>query len=206
MEQRRRAVTAADGLTRLVTGYFNIPWLGMPGNEVEAAVEAIVQIGESARLPRVAVDEWGFASESTAKGAVFAQLAEGDYRFGPGRKELRGDEEEGSSRSPRAVLEQYLPYWKAHRQYVDRWDAFARQAGHALVLHPALADSVDRDSLLRQASELGIHESQANLSLLNLAEATAALSALQREIDGAGAGRTPCCYGRVVCGGANRTR
>ena len=50
------------------------------------------------------------------------------------------------------------------------------------MLHPALADSVDRDSLLRQASELGIHESQANLSLLNLAEATAALSALQREL------------------------
>ena len=122
-------MTAADGLTRLVTGYFNRPSSGMPGNEVEAAVEAIVQIGESARLPRVAVDEWGFASESTAKGAVFAQLAEGDYRFGPGRKELRGDEEEGSSRSPRAVLEQYLPYWKAHRQYVDRWmRSLVRQA------------------------------------------------------------------------------
>ncbi|HEY3548654.1 MAG TPA: hypothetical protein VGK17_21475 [Propionicimonas sp.] len=159
IEQRRRAVHASEGLTSLVRSYFRRPAAALDGDSVDDLTEALTAIGDSARLPRIAVDEWGFVSESTAKG--------------------------GEQPSPTAwsgvALEQLRPYWKAHRDYLSGWDAFARQASHALVLWPALARSTDRATVQEQARSLGIEEHLAKLSMLNLGNAAAALPALCRE-------------------------
>jgi hypothetical protein len=159
IDQRQRAVEAAERLTGLITGYFRRPAAGVDGAEVDEVVQAVVGIGDSARLPRVAVDEWGFVSESTAKGGERQQPTTGSG----------------------IALEQLQPYWKAHRDYLTGWDALSHQAAHALILWPALGRSTDTARVLEQAQDAGVDEHLARLSLLNLANAAAALPRLCRE-------------------------
>ncbi len=159
MAQRQRAVEAGERVTSLIAAYFRRPAGGMDGPAVDEVVAALAAIGDPGRLPRVAVDEWGFVSESTAKGGERPQSTAGSG----------------------IALEQFAPYRKAHHDYLTGWDAFSRQASHALILWPVLARSSDAAGVREQARTAGVDEDLARLSLVNLANAAAALPRLGRE-------------------------
>lgn len=156
-EQRRRAVSALERLTNLVRRHFRGRSLAIGANEINAAVESLRLIGDASRLPVQAVDEWGFVSESTARGSGSEEPAPGGI-----------------------ALDAYLPLWRAYRDYMSSLGTLADQATHALVLRPTLGRSEQPDATRMKAREIGIEEGRANLSLTNLQEAARALPVLQR--------------------------
>ena len=162
LSQREAALQALRTATNLVTRYFRQQGRGPVGVEIDVVTAALAAIGECLPLPRSAVDEWGFVSESNAR---------------------RGGDASPESTLGGLSVSPYLPFWRAYRDFLSSLDSFAHQAKQALILQTAVgrrAPGVEVESITQQAQELGIDEHGARLSLHNLVAARERLLRLQR--------------------------
>ena len=154
--QRQAAVTAMQSVTNLVTEHFRQRPRNR-GDEVGRVVGMLRAVGDSVPLPKAAVDEWGFVSE-TRKATGRA-----DGRESPG----------GVAITP------YMPFWRAYRDWITSLDNFARYSLDALVLYLALGQpGADEAAIRATASTQGINEAGANATMASLLQTRSALRAL----------------------------
>lgn len=116
-------------------------------------------LGGEFLLPKSAVDEWGFVSESQA---------------------LQSDEGKRKRFSAISTLD---PFNKAFNEYIRALDNFFSQALQALVLVPNLKNAASeraRQAILDKGKEMGISENSIRLSVLNGMDGCIAIRNLQQ--------------------------
>ena len=115
-------------------------------------------------LPQTAVDQWGFASESSS----VVNPSEGQHRY-----------------IPRAIaLRRYKSYLEAQNRYFSSCRNFVLQAVDVTATNFNLSKqppTADRQSIVQALAEKGIKTDRGHLSTYNLWEATAVLEEYQQE-------------------------
>lgn len=153
--QRQAAVAAMQAATSLLTEHFRQRPRNR-GDEVGRVVGMLRAVGDPVPLPKAAVDEWGFVSET---------------RKAPGRAD--GDIAGGVAITP------YLPFWRAYRDWTSSLATFARNSPDALVLYLALGQpGADEPAIRAAASAQGINEAGAGSTMESLSRTRQALRAL----------------------------
>jgi hypothetical protein len=114
------------------------------------------------RLPRAAVDEWGFVDESTS---------EANSRSVADRLTVRSGLAAG----------RYKTFLKSFNEHTRTLRNFFSQAIDGMTLSPFLRRSVDRTKLLETAASLGLKQESAKLATLNLAQTLKNLDKFQLE-------------------------
>ena len=120
--------------------------------------ECRLEANKDLLLPRVAVDEWGFITESSAGNTV----------------DFRSERYSG--------LHRFAPVRKAVGEYTRAVGNFMSQALDCLILVPHLrvAESQSaKDRLVATAAKLGVNENSIRLSVVNGVDACAAIEQLQ---------------------------
>lgn len=110
-------------------------------------------------IPRVAVDEWGFITESSTAATADPQL----------------DRYSG--------LNRVRPISQAVAEYTTKVESFLSQAVDCLLLVPLLRDTESqaaRELLMANASKIGINETSIRMSIINAIDACVAVEQLQR--------------------------
>jgi hypothetical protein len=113
------------------------------------------------RLPRAAVDEWGFVDESTSD----AKARGAAYRL--------------TVRSGLAAR-RYKPFLKSFNEYTRTLSNFFTQAVDVMTLNPFLGRAADRKKVLEAAASLGVKPNSARFATLNLADSVKNLIGFQR--------------------------
>lgn len=113
------------------------------------------------RLPRAAVDEWGFVDESTS-----------DVK-------ARGVADRLAMRSGLAV-QRYKPFLKTFNEYTRTLSNFFTQAVDGMTLNPYLGRGAERRKVLEAAASLGVKSGSSKLATLNLADSLKNLIGFQR--------------------------
>ena len=113
-------------------------------------------------LPKVAVDEWGFASDSSSEMSTSTM-----------RKTFR------------TAIDRFRPVKEALNEYIRTVGNFMRQALESMILVPHLRHAMNqsqRDAVAKKAAELGLSESSVRLSIVNGIDAFKAVIAMQDAI------------------------
>lgn len=114
------------------------------------------------RLPRTAVDEWGFVDESTSVANTHDIVARLMGRSG-------------------LAVQRYKPFLKSMNEYTRTLSNFFTQAVDGMALNPYLGRAADRRKLLEAAATLGVKPNSAKYAALNLADSIKNLIRFQRE-------------------------
>jgi len=163
---REKIVIGLHALIKALTAYFK-------GNKPEIIRRKLPRdlwsqsdkaVRPHLKIPRIAVDEWGFVSESS------------------------GDLSKRATRIPKneqpisLLLQGYRPLLKANDEYFSSLGNYFLQSADTLDVNSYLGRAYskeDRDRIKRIAQKIGYKEGTARLSLINLCEAWKALSTQQ---------------------------
>jgi hypothetical protein len=150
LEQRQVAADAITLATRLVERHFRGGGPADRGHEISAIVDRFSAIGETTLLPRAAVDEWGFTSETSAQDPSGQVVPPGG-----------------------ALVTAYRDFWRSHREFWSTVDNLGRQMRDAMLLQTALGrrGNATPEAIRGRADELGVNEAFVRLSLRNLVDA-----------------------------------
>ncbi len=160
-EMRESVLAAIDDLRQAIPSLTKPPPAGgaVPLQNLARWDECRKELNGQFLLPKVAVDEWGFVTESSSGNATDSRSERfsGSQRFGPVRK--------------------------AVSEYTRTFGNFMSQALDCMVLVPHLRNAASqsaKNSLLAKASKLGINEHSIHLSVVNGVDACVAVDQLQR--------------------------
>lgn len=135
------------------------------GVEVNADLweECKSMLNNPPRLPRTAVDEWGFTDETTDE-KVLEKVA---ANVAPaGRTGL--------------AIQKYKPYLKVLGDYRSPLATFFTQAIDVMVLNASLGRAANKGQVLQMAKAVGVNTRVARLSVFNFADAFKALTQFQK--------------------------
>ena len=113
-------------------------------------------------LPKVAVDEWGFASDSSSE--MSSTTMQKTFRTAIGR---------------------FTPVKESLKKYTITVGNFMKQALESMILVPHLRQAINksqRDAVTKKAAELGLSESSVRLSIVNGIDAFKSVVAMQDAI------------------------
>jgi len=150
---------------------------GIPLQNVEGWDECKRVVNGDTFLPKSAVDEWGFLTESRDK------KLEDEFRIPESTEESRTKNVKDELRTKKlSAISTLDPFNKAINEYTRAVGTFMDQALHALVLVPLLNTKIDADrkAKIAKAKELGITETTIRLSIVNGIDACTAVRQLHR--------------------------
>jgi hypothetical protein len=172
-EKRQAALTAFGLITSALRKYHRSSADHVIGNSLDAdAIEQRRKVVERGLLlPRSAVDEWGFVTESSS--------TQPDGRQGNEPNTHRGNQA--------AALRRYRPLVNAQRQWSTSIGNALQQIVFCLAVEPLLARRArspdERERIKQQAKEMGIGTDLGPLASLNLRDGLWGLPRLQKHGD-----------------------
>ncbi len=158
-ELRKSVIQAMQDLQRSVTKIqrSSSPPLVKPLDDPTGWDACRKKLREELLLPRNAVDEWGFVSESSKK----------------------------TEKKIRSALERFDPVEKSLKEYTRTVSNFMQQAIESMILVPTLRyaqGQAGRAAVTEKVKEYGLHSNSIQLSIVNGIEAVKAVRALQLAI------------------------
>jgi hypothetical protein len=165
-QMRRTVLTCLRQLARGLEVHFRRRSITrLLGVEVNAELwdECKAMLNDFLRLPRTAVDEWGFTDESTKEEVI--EQATGKVASA-GRSGL--------------AIQKYKSYLEALGNHRRPLANFFTQAVEIMMLNTSLGRAADKAQVLQMAKSVGINTRSARLSVLNFADALKALTQFQK--------------------------
>jgi hypothetical protein len=168
IEIRELVVSTFSALKKGLTGYFEGNKPGVLGKRVPH--ELWDATNQTLKLPKSAMDEWGFAGEG-------AESSPGETGQDP-----RGKQRISIGTAP--LVQAYRPYLKALNDYLSSLGYFfGEQTAAILLVHGQIgrmSSMRERELLINRSKTLGFNPEAVRLSVYNLSEAWKALPALQK--------------------------
>ncbi|WP_136515939.1 ATP-binding protein [Geomonas edaphica] len=171
IEIREQVVDTFSGLKKGLTGYFEGSKPGVLGKRVPQELwdKCVHATNQTLKLPKIALDEWGFAGE----GAEPFQGETGQIRTG----------KQQISIASAPLAQAYRQYLKALNDYLSSLrNFFGEQTAAILIVNGQigrLTSMQERHLLINRSKTLGFNPDAVRLSIYNLSEAWKALPALQ---------------------------
>ncbi|WP_139489398.1 hypothetical protein [Brevibacillus dissolubilis] len=165
MDFRRTIAIQCKELEDALKEYFRRSELDLPHKRID--IDQFDKLKNSLKkipdLPKVAVDEWGFAEDV--------------------RKEQK-ERNNGTALSKKTLAnERYISYNNTLRSYTSSFSNFFNQCFHALLYNPFVGRGQNLQQVEQIAKEEGIRTDVIPLTMVNLADACTVLFELQREFN-----------------------
>jgi MoxR-like ATPase len=147
LAQRQAALDVSESLVSLVRTHFRQRDPVNRGPAIGAIVDAYKALGPTVPLPRTAVDEWGFTTETSAEGARKIPTPPGGARVAT-----------------------YSAFWRSHRDFWASVDNVGKQVADGLIYQVAIGrpGRATTERIREIANENGVSDRAAQLVLRNL--------------------------------------
>jgi len=172
IDLRRSAIRSLQALREYLIRYFRTDAVLHPWKKINSAAwdQAKVRIQRAPKLPRTAVDEWGFSAE--------------DIRTSQSADSSNGEQTSPKQARSASVLDAHEAYLRTRRDYTWHLQVFLNHATSVLTVNsPAgrAASPEVAERLRRMAERLGVRTDLGFLSAHNLGEALKGLTPFQRQ-------------------------
>jgi len=171
IEIREQVVNTFSALKKGLTGYFEGSKPGVLGKRVPQELwdKCVHATNQTLKLPKTAMDEWGFAGEG-------AEPSPGEVGQSIGKQRI--------SIGSAPLVQPYRTYLKALNDYLSSLrNFFGEQTAAILVVNGQIGRMTsmqEREMFINRSKTLGFNPDAVRLSIYNLSEAWKALPALQR--------------------------